>query len=100
MTRRPIFSDKRRNPSVWVDPRLVIGVLLITASVIGVYVIISMNDHRIPVYVARVPLSVGETVNPQDLITLSIAFDGASEHYLVPGKPLDEDLVVRRAVTE
>ncbi len=84
----------------WFDPRLVIGLVLIAASVAGVFGIVSSADSSVSVLTARDSLAPGDRIDEDDLIATSVRIAGAGELYLLPGDVPDEGLVVTKAVAE
>ena len=79
-----------------VDPRLLVGVGLILASVAGVWFVVEAADRSSPVYVARSTLSVGDIISEDDLTVTHVRLDAADARYLA-SMP-DGDLVVTRTV--
>ena len=50
-----------KKPS-WKDPRLLVGILLVLASVVGVISLVGAADQTTEAYAAREPIAVGETL--------------------------------------
>jgi len=88
-----------RRRRFFVDPRFVIGLLLVAASVGGVLSIVSTADSTIRVYTARDAIAPGDRINSGDLIEVSVRLDSA-DLYLLPGDLPDEGLVVVKAVAQ
>jgi len=82
----------------WFDPRFAIGLALIGASVVGVFLIVNWADTSVRVLAARAPLSPGDIVTGADLVVTSVRVDGALDHYLVAGDIPDGGLVLTRPV--
>jgi D-ribose pyranose/furanose isomerase RbsD len=72
---------------VSLDPRLLIGIALVVASVAGVVAIVSAFDTRVTVYAAAQTLAPGEPVRAGELLVRQVALDDAEGLYLT-----DEDL--------
>lgn len=90
-----------RKPSGFAfDPRLLIGLLLVVASVTGVVFVVSAADRTSPVYLARGTLTIGETITVDDLSVSNIRMEGAGTLYLEPGDVPIGGLVVTRTVTQ
>ncbi len=89
-------SPRRRRFAV--DLRLVIGLLLVGASVAAVTVLVGAADTRIAVYAAAESLSPGDRVDAGDLVERSVSLDGADELYLRVGALPDEGIVVAQPV--
>jgi hypothetical protein len=92
-------SAVRATPSAWRDPRLWIGVALVSASVlVGARVVGAAGDTT-EVWAARSDLSVGQPVTRADLVAAEVHLDGArSGTYLGPTDPLPDDQVLARAI--
>lgn len=84
----------------WFDPRLVIGLVLIAASVAGVLGIVSSADSSVSVLTARDSLAPGDRIDESDLVATSVRIAGAGDLYLLPGDVPDGGLVVTKAVGE
>ena len=83
----------------WFDPRLAIGIVLIVASVAGVFGIVSTADASTQVLAARDDLAPGDRIDENDLIETSARL-ADTDLYLLPGDVPDEGLVVTVAVGE
>lgn len=81
-----------------VDVRLVIGLLLVAASVAAVTVIVAAADTRVRVYAAADALAPGDRVDADDLVERSVALDGSDDLYLRVGTVPDEGFVVAQPV--
>lgn len=90
-------TPQRRRPRFFVDPRFIIGLLLVAASVGGVLAIVSTADSTIRVYTARDAISPGDRIDSGDLVEVSVRLDTAAL-YLIPGDIPDDGLVVVKAV--
>ena len=80
------------------DLRLVIGLLLVAASVAAVTLLVGAADARVSVYAADEPLAPGDRVDADDLVERSVALDGAEELYLRVGAVPAEGIVVAQPV--
>lgn len=89
-------SAPRRRPLA--DPRLLIGLLLVAASVAATVGLVSAVDRRAQVYAATGPLEPGERIHASDLVARGVALDGSDSLYLAVGRMPKEGLVVTRAV--
>jgi hypothetical protein len=89
---------KGRSRLPGVDPRLLVGVGLILASITGVWFVVEAADRSHPVFVATSTLSVGDTLAEDDLAVAHVRLDAADPHYLasIPAG----GLVVTRTVFE
>jgi hypothetical protein len=88
----------RRRP--FADPRLLIGLLLVVASVAATVGIVLATDRRTEVYVAAGPLEPGQRIAASDLVRRGVALDGADSLYLGVGDVPRGGLVVTRAVAQ
>lgn len=84
----------------WRDPRLWLGVLLVTVSVVGGARLLAAADDTVPVWVASEALGAGAEVTEADLEVRRVRFaDGADlDHYFTAADGLPADLVLRRGV--
>lgn len=89
----------KRRPVV-LDPRLLIGLALVVASVAGVVALVSTADRTTEVLSAREPLSPGDRVHADDFGVVHVRLATATTHYLLPADVPVEGVVVVRAVGE
>jgi len=89
-------STSRRRFAV--DVRLVIGLLLVAASVAAVTLLVGAADRRISVYAAAESLAPGDRIDADDLVERSVALDGAEELYLAVGDVPADGIVVAQPV--
>lgn len=94
----PAPGPTRRPRRLAIDVRLVLGVLLVAASVVGVTLLVGAADARVAVYAAAEPLAPGDRVAADDLVERSVALDGADELYLRVGSIPAEGFVVAQPV--
>lgn len=88
MTGRSRFSG--------IDPRIVIGTMLIVASVVGVWAVVDSADRSSPVYIASETLSVGDTVSEENLEAVHVRLEAAGDRYL--SRMPDANVVITRTV--
>ncbi|WP_207343817.1 hypothetical protein [Arthrobacter sp. E3] len=86
-----------RKPS-WKDPRLLIGILLILASVAGVVALVGNAGKTVPMYVARDALVVGQKITVESFTLIEVQLGEASDKYLDPGEALAKNAVAVRMV--
>ncbi len=89
---------KRGKSTFWLDPRFVIGLALVAASVGGVYAVVAASDTSVAAYVARDALSQGDVITADDLIESHVRLDGADDLYLLAGEVPNEGFVVIKSV--
>ncbi|MBT1635993.1 flagella basal body P-ring formation protein FlgA [Clavibacter tessellarius] len=95
MPRTPRSARPARRP-VWLDPRFVIGLVLVLASTGGVVALLRSADTSVVVMAAGAPLDAGRTVHASDLVPVRVRLDTASGLYLTPDAA--EGMVVTRFV--
>lgn len=85
-----------RKPS-WKDPRLLIGVLLVLASVAGVVSLVGAADQTTEAYAARQAIAVGEKLTIDKLHRVKVRLGEVGEHYLTPESgPDGQSVAVQR----
>jgi len=80
------------------DPRLLIGLVLVAASVAGVVTIVSTADSSVQIYAALQPLSPGDRLEASDLVARSVRMDDDGALYLPVGAFPSGGFVVTRSV--
>lgn len=93
---RPTAARLRR-PG-WRDPRLLVGVVLVAASVALGSWLVAAAGRTVPVYVADVVLVPGQVVDDTVLRVREVRLDSAADAYLPADEPVPADLVVTRTV--
>jgi hypothetical protein len=81
-----------KKPS-WKDPRLLVGLLLVLASVVGVVSLVGAADQTTEVYVAREAIAVGEKLTGDNTARAKVRLGELEEHYVVGEDGLPEGLV-------
>ena len=97
MVRMSSRSHTSRRPA-WADLRFLVGVVLVLASVGGVWFIVSSARQTDPVYVAVRAIVPGEPVAAADLAVVDVALGVASNAYL-RADDLGEGFVAARTVS-
>jgi hypothetical protein len=82
------------------DPRLLLGLLLVVASVAGVVGVVTAADRRSTLYVTPATLIPGQQIHVADLVERRVALDGADGLYLGRGDIPAGGLVVTQAVAK
>ena len=85
-------------PRIRPDVRLVIGIVLVAASVAGMVGIVAALDRRSPVYAAAEQLLPGDIVHADDLLERMVTLDGAETAYLGVGQVPADGIVIARPV--
>lgn len=85
-------TARLKKPS-WKDPRLLIGILLVLASVAGVVALVGAADRTSEAYAAREPIAVGEKLTADKLYPVRVRLGDVAGHYLTPADGLADGLV-------
>jgi hypothetical protein len=92
-------TPRRVRPPRWLDLRLVLGVLLVLASVLLGARIVSAADATVPVWAVTGDLAAGTELTVDDLVAVDVRLDHAADAYLSTAtRPEGRTLV--RAVRE
>ncbi|MFF2029467.1 hypothetical protein [Arthrobacter sp. NPDC058192] len=81
-----------KKPS-WKDPRLLVGILLVLASMAGVVSLVGAADQTTEAYAAREPIAVGETLTADKLHRVKVRLGEVEQGYLTPESGLATGLV-------
>ncbi|GAA1689700.1 hypothetical protein GCM10009792_07230 [Microcella alkalica] len=87
---------RRRAP----DPRLLIGLALVVASIAGVVGIVAANDDGSEVYVAPRLLTAGELITSDDLEVRRVSLGADVSTYIAIGTLPEAGVVVARTIGE
>lgn len=90
-------ATRLRAPS-WRDPRLLVGVLLVLASVVLGARVVATADDTSPFYAAARPLVPGDLVEADDVVVVDVLLDDTSSTYLRADADLAPGTVVTRTV--
>ncbi|UZN01876.1 hypothetical protein [Cellulomonas sp. S1-8] len=90
-------ATRLRRPG-WRDPRLLVGVALIAASVALGSWVVTTAQRTVPVYVARDVLVPGGSLSSAALVVADVRLADRVEGYLRADEPLPEDAVLLRSV--
>ncbi|KQX06447.1 MULTISPECIES: hypothetical protein [unclassified Leifsonia] len=93
-----VAATRAGSRSFWIDPRFIVGLVLVLGSVIGVYAVIAAADRTTEVYVARDALVVGQAVDADDLVITSVRLGDGADVYLAATAPPADGLVMTRSV--
>lgn len=91
-------SSPRTRRRFWIDPRFVIGLVLVVASIAGVGVIVTGSDKSSAVYTAGRTLMVGDEITPADLIETQVQLGSTAQLYLTPTPAPTEGLMVTETI--
>ncbi|MCA5894628.1 hypothetical protein LEP48_14910 [Isoptericola sp. NEAU-Y5] len=92
-------APRLRRPG-WRDPRLVVGIVIVAASVALGSWAVSSASQTVPVYAADSTLTPGEPVAVEGLRTVDVRLGSGTDLYLRADRPFPEDLVALRVVDE
>lgn len=95
----PDPAERLRRPS-WRDPRLILGVLIVLASVAGVVALVSSQDRTAPVYAADRSLAVGEALDLESLRVVDVRIEDLSAQYLSAEEELPAGMQLVSVVEE
>lgn len=93
---RDTRTPRRRGP----DPRLLIGLALVVASVAGVVGIVAASDDGVEVYAAPRLLTSGDRLTADDLEVRRVGLGADAEAYLTVDRMPAEGVVVARTIGE
>ncbi|MBT2249932.1 hypothetical protein ACFYLX_03515 [Pseudarthrobacter enclensis] len=88
----PATAARLKRPS-WKDPRLLVGVLLVLASVAGVVFLVGSADRTTEVYAAKDGIDVGEPLTEANVIRAKVRLGETEQHYITAASGLPEGLV-------
>src|SRR5699024_4649899 len=82
----------------WMDPRLIVGIVLVVASVLMGAVLVSRLSETTPVLVARSAIVPGEPIAAEDLTTVELRLGEQTDHYVGTLEAIPEGAVALRAI--
>ncbi len=94
---RPKGTSARKR--TWVDPRFLVGVVLILVSVAGVTGIVSTASATTTAFAAANDLVPGDRISAADLVATSVRLENVRARYLVPGDLPDEGLIITKPIS-
>lgn len=92
-------SARPRPRAFWGDARFLLGILLILASVAGVWFVVSAARQTVPVFAATRTIVPGQTLTEGDVRVVDVTLGALGPAYLTPGA-LEKGLVATRTVGE
>lgn len=84
----------------WKDPRLIVGIVLVVASVLMGALLVSRLAETTPVLVARSPIAPGDAIDPADLVVAEMRLGDQTDLYAGSVEAIPEGAVATRAVQE
>ncbi|WP_442575097.1 SAF domain-containing protein [Microbacterium sp. F51-2R] len=88
-----------RPRAFWGDARFLLGILLILASVAGVWFVVSAARQTVPVFAATRTIVPGQTVADGDVRVVDVALGALGPAYLTP-EAMEKGLVATRTIGE
>jgi hypothetical protein len=91
---------RRHHRPGWRDPRILVGVVIVAASVLLGVKVLAAADDTVGVWALRKDLPAGTRVDAGEVERVQIRFDGreAADRYLSADEPLPSGSVLRRPV--
>lgn len=86
-----------KKPS-WKDPRLLVGFLLVLASIGGVVALVGSADRTTEVYAAKDAIGVGEALTEDNLNRVKVRLGDVEGHYITVESGLPENRVALQRV--
>ncbi|MDI3193091.1 hypothetical protein QK290_00800 [Pseudarthrobacter sp. AL07] len=86
-------TGARLKPPSWRDPRLLVGLLLVLASVVGVISLVGSADRTTEVYAARDSIAVGEKLTVDNVVRAKVRLGETEQHYVTVEAGLPDGLV-------
>jgi hypothetical protein len=93
----PVTAARLKKPS-WKDPRLLVGILLVLASVAAVIALVGGADRTSDVYAARDTIVVGQKITPDALVVVRVRLGDLEGAYWPLADTLPPDQVAVRMV--
>lgn len=84
----------------WFDARFVIGIVLVLASIAGVWAVVDANDKTIAVYSASATLPAGQPVDTDDLALILVRLGSLTDSYIREGALPEGKIVLTHTVAE
>jgi hypothetical protein len=94
----PVPRATRLQRPRWRDARLLVGVVLMLASVVLGSLVVRAADDTVPMYAARSALVPGQRLDEGDLVRVDVRLAGQSARYLSAATGLAPDQYVLREV--
>lgn len=98
MGERRMSAVKGRKPRRWVDPRLLLGALLVASSVLGVVAVLVVGNRTEVAYAASSTIAPGQLVTLGDLVALEVTLGSSAEAYLSAETAPAGEFIVTQAV--
>ncbi|WP_121060099.1 SAF domain-containing protein [Microbacterium telephonicum] len=80
-----VETVRPRARAFWADTRFVLGIVLIVASIAGVWAVVAAARTTVPVFAATRTIVPGEAVSGDDLRVVEVALGQVGDAYAAPG---------------
>lgn len=90
-------TARPRARAFWSDTRFLLGIVLVVASVAGVWAVVAAARHTVPVYAASRTIVPGERVAPRDLTLVDVTLGDIARAYVATAS-LPADAVATRTI--
>ncbi len=94
-----IDAPRPRPRAFWADARFFLGLVLIVASIAGVWFLVAASRQTAPVFAAARTIVPGEVVSADELRVVDVALGQSASAYLTPDA-LADGLVATRTIAE
>jgi hypothetical protein len=94
-----VDRPRSRPRAFWSDTRFLLGVLLVVASIAGVWLVVGAARQTMPVLAAARTIVPGEVIASDDLRVVDVALGSLDASYLAPSA-LEDGAVATRTVGE
>jgi hypothetical protein len=93
-------TARRQTAPAWRDPRLVVGIILVTASVLAGAALFAGADDTVGVWAVRDDLRAGSPLRPSDLVRREVRFSGPADadRYVSADAPVPQPAGLTRDV--
>ncbi len=92
-----VETTRARPRAFWGDVRFFLGILLVVASVAGVWFVVSTSRQTVPVFAANRTIVPGEAIASADVRLVDVSLGQVGDAYLAPDS-LAEGLVATRTI--
>lgn len=93
----PFTRDARRARPAWLDARFLIGIVLVAASVAGVWGVVHAARQTAPALAVEHAVVPGQSITAADVVEIDVQLGVAADGYLAPDD-LDDGLVATAAI--
>lgn len=90
-------ANRTRPRAFWSDARFVLGILLVVASIAGVWFVVTAARQTVPVFAAARTIVAGTALSGDDVRVVEVALGQMGDAYLAP-ESLEEGLVATRTI--